>query len=97
MATVSMATNRRASGGAPAEQPLSPGSGSGDQPFVPPTFLRPTDRSVLFLHHRILEHKENHDVNTPQYNNVIYNKRSLFTMNLINCTIYLPKGREVNK
>ena len=24
------------------------------------------------------------------------NKRSLFTINLINCTIYLPKGRELN-
>ena len=25
------------------------------------------------------------------------NKRSLFTINLINYTIYLPKGRELNK
>ena len=31
------------------------------------------------------------------YNYYYYynNERSLFTINLINCTIYLPKGREL--
>ena len=41
--------------------------------------------------------RRNHEVSGRRGSTLNNNKRSLITVNLINCTIYLPKGHELKK